>query len=603
MPSIARSTADARRQASLARRQLARVSVTLPELEEVAEPAALRQADLGAAAERAKEDLSRAAQGSAQRAQHARRFLGEQGLPVPDLPAMGTGSAGVQQALSGYQTLLSDNDALVNRALTDAQAAVSSDRGAVGTAQVLGMSQYLRAASAASRAERLRSLQAAKLEEALRLAAEWKRARAMVDQYRGLDVAEIVSDLEADEARLVAERDQLAAVLEVLEGNVTARRTALAELERRMADVQAQRNALENEGFEAGDDAAFDVYRTRYLSLSEELRFLQAQEQELRDGGRSGAELVGTDPTEAILEGGTPVVGLGELEWSLSLARHRLERLEAAIASIRTHAAQLATSEEQADGEVQRYVARQDELGEQIGALREAALALHQEAMGAERQAMRDAQSAATSFAQAKSATDAWARDAREIQQERDPQRKNLRLTAIINDPYLSQVAESAEAAARMLVARLQAQRADRTEKLAADLELLAQMLAEAPADVGELRALVETARTEGVQAAEQARAIYERLAGDSRASASAWVPQGAMAAAQHLAARLTPQQAPTLLSQAIEAIQSAVAQREQHPYLRGFVLFRDHLQGASTAPEGGQPEETDEDDFFLDEG
>lgn len=591
-----RKTAQqAQERAELARRELARVAVQAPGLAAQADVEGLKAANLEPYVEKAGEDLKKLA-GEARAAQQRAKAAG---VALPDIPAPSASAAGVKKAVADFQAAIKDNDALLMTAIKDAGEALQLNNNALGVAQVLGMGHYVRAAQLLTEAERLRNEQYARQAELMKLALEWKDARGRADHYRGMDVNPILTGLQADLKELAAAFEDAKTKLAKLTEEVAQREQALARVQQEMAAARDALLQLEAGGFAAGDDVAFAAYRQRYTDLTGQLEQLQQQEQELRYGGRRGAELVGVDPGSAEIRGGEAVTGLEELQRRLAVAQDRRDRLSRANVSLDEQIKFVTESGKQSQGEAQRYEARLAEYETQQVKLLEEVNNLAKAAMAKETDALKSAENASRAFGQSQAAASAYVRAAREASQ-RDTTRQNQRLNAVLRDPYLEQFGQSAEAASRVLEGRIHALRIEGQQSLMNDLRMFGEIKPGGTFEFSGSEEAIKNATTAGLATLEKARGIYERLAAASQAPANntAWVPQAALAAVQHLTARLDPSQAAKLRGDALASISKAVDKRERNPYLATFVQFRDHLAGPSDTkkPEGddlfGGPDE-----------
>ena len=523
LPSARRTAHQAQEQAALAQRELARVNIGLARLEGLADTAALKDADLDTLVSQIEEELRKVSSTSSRLIQEADRLAAVHGLPQPGLQPLSASAAGVRRAATEFDTSVRDNQALLKTAIADAQAAAAIDAKELGVSQVLGLAQYLKAALLLGEAEQLRSQQAAKQAELLALGAEWNLARGQADHFRGLDVAPILSGLQSDVAELVALREAATSGLGGLEQDVTEREQELAQVETEMAAAREKMLALERAGFTAGDDASFNAYRTAYLELSETLRHLQEQEQELRFGGLHGAELVGTNPATAEIQGGEPVVGLIELQRRLAIAQERAERSTNANKSLEDHVQYLVDSGRQAQTETARYEERLTELEAQQKTVNDEIIDLAARALAKEDEALRAAQAAAQAFATAQSGAQAWMSAAQQLQRERDEQRKNERLRMLIGDPYIEQFARSAEAAARVLAGRVHVQRATSMRELIADRQLMSELNPSFPFKPDPLQTVLDQAKEAGLDTLTKACDAYTQIHGKLSGQPTQW--------------------------------------------------------------------------------
>ena len=617
LPSARKTALQAQEEAALAQRKLGRMNVGLARLQGLANTAALNEADLDALVAQTEEELRQISGTSARLVQEADRLAAQHGLPEPGLQPLSANVAGVRRAASEFESSVQANDALLRAAIADARTAVATDAKALGVSQVLGLAEYVRAAGLLGEAEELRRQQAGKQIELLALGAEWNLARGQADHFRGLDVAPILSNLQADLAELAALREDATSGLSGLEQDVTQREQVLAEIDAEMAAVREKLLVLERAGFVAGNDASFDSYRVSYLKLSRKLRELQEQEQELRYGGRHGAVLVGTDPATAEIQGGEPVVGLIELQRRLAIALERAERSTNANMSLEKHVQYVVDSGRQAQTETARYEARLVELEAQQKTVNDEILDLTTRALAKEDEALQAANAAVRAFATAQSGAQAWMSAAQQLQRERDPQRKNERLRLLVGDLYVEQFARSAEAAARVLAGRIHVQRVTSSQSLIDAMQLFGELNPNFTFDPAPFETVLETAREAGTDTLGRACDSYSQVRSKLAGQPTEWVPLAALAAAQHLTWQLDPDlstqvgedQVGTYRELAQKTIADAVNGREKSPYLRLFVQFHNHLAGVAPAAPGdetddffGDESDEEEEDFFSDD-
>jgi hypothetical protein len=185
-------------------------------------------------------------------------------------------------------------------------------------------------------------------------------------------------------------------------------------------------------------------------------------------------------------------------------------------------------------------------------------------------------------------AADRWQADARQLQQARDPQRKNERLRLIVADSVAKQIGETGQAQASLLVGQIFAQRTEGLAAYQSALERLAGLLSELRSDAGPIQTALDTAREEAIKALNESQSIYERLAAGT--TPTVWIPQATLAAVYHRLARVDPVGAKTHFSLALDAIEKAVARRERSPYVSDALRYRDHLK-AVTGPRPALPQ------------
>jgi hypothetical protein len=567
----------AREEAALAQRELHRYSARMGLVAQQVGAKELAPDAVKAAAEAAAEQLRDTNSRYNQLVQQARTLATEHGMPEPVVPPLGA----AQQALAAFQQSANENAALLKEAITYARQAVGDAPEELGVSQTLGLVEYTRAVDAQLEAQELRMAQIAAQAQLLDSAGQWKQTQGYHDQFRGLDVAPILSQLKADLAEISKLRQAASKTLAELQAQVQEREQLVAQVTKQLDEGAAALRELEGQSFKAGDDAAFAAYRERYTKLNTQVRELQEQQQRLKLGGRQGAELVGEDAASAELQGGTEVVGLEELQRRLTTAQERSKRLDSGNVSLEAHVKYLTESGQAASVETERFASDLNTLEAAQKTAVEKIKTLDADAFKKETDALQAAESAVRAFAAAARAASAWRQQLSEAQNQKDPNRRNERLAIILKDPYLENVAPAAEAAARVLVGRIQAQRVDATSALLTDMGRFGEINAKFEFDAGPFQERLTTARTAGVDALKDAVKKYESIAQKLAGKDTAWVPQGALAGVYQLLARLDPDQAVAYVGQANDILQKALDKREQFPYAAHLVDFRDHFAAA----------------------
>jgi len=602
---------QAQDQAALAERELARHSVTLPLADTLAPIREMKgkEGELAAAVVAATEPLKAAGAEYSKLTRIAQELARRYELPAPTPPPLSTDAAGIQRA---FQSLVKENQALLGRALKDAAAAAATDGEALGVQQAVGMGEYVRAAELLTEAQVLRVQQAEAQARLLDVAAQWKAAQGLLDYYRGLDAAPVVAGLRTDLEELGVRRTEADAAVQQLSGEVTTCRQALEQVEQDLAMQQQEWLALQKQGFQAGQDEGehgFDQYRERYLALSETVRKLQQQEQELRYGGRHGAQVADENWATGEIQNGEAVGGVEELQRRLDIAQERARRFAQATTALDEHIRYVTGSGQQAQTESSRYQERMTQLEAAAQEIAAGIEKLAAEALNNETEALKAAESAVRAFGQSQRATEAWIRAVREVQRDKDPTRKNERLDQILKDPYLEHVPRSAEASARVLAGRIHLQRVESGASLLGDMRVFTETYTDPrfSFDPTTFESQVETARAAGLETLQKAAETYTTISDKLSNATTVWVPLGAAAATYDLLSRIDPTQTGVFLGKATELIQKVVEKRELFPYARPFVLFRDHLAGMTApAPTEARPGETkkaeEETDFFQDE-
>ncbi len=598
--SSAREKAEqAQDRAALAERELARHSLALPLADALAQPDVMKsqEAQLGAAVTSAAEPLKETSTEYGKLSRSAQDLAKRAGLPALTPRPLGTDPAGIQKAITDFQASVKDNQALLNRALQDASAAVATDGQALGVQQAVGMAEYVRAAEALAEAGRLRSQQSDAQARLLDVGTQWKAARGFLDYYRGLDTAPIVNELQGDLEELGVRQTEAAGEVSQLTSQVAERQQALEQVEQKLAQQQQQWQELQKKGFKAGQDQGdegFEAYRGQYLAMSESVRQLQQQAQELRYGSLHGAKASDENWATGKLVSGEAAVGLEELQRRLDVAQQRAQLFTQAVAALRDHIRYVTESGQQAQTETARYQQRMGELEEAAREVTAEVEKLAGSAFEKEAEALKSAENSVRAFSQSQKATETWARALRELQRDKDPSHKNERLDRILKDPYLDNVARSAEASARVLAGRIHLARVESGEALLDDMRVFTETYTDPrfTFDPSKFQTQVETARAAGLETLQAAAQLYTTVSDKLGTAPTIWVPLGAAAAAYDLLAHIAPAQAGEFQGKATEAIQKAVEKREQSPYLQPYVTFRDHLASLGAPPGQGRPTE-----------
>ncbi len=601
--SEAKTADQATRQAILAQRKLARVDQNTARLEAIANTQQATGETLQQAVTTISDQLREISTDFGKLARQARERAAEHGFEDPKIQPVSPDITGVERAIQGFQKALEQNEGLLRDAIADARAAVQTDREAFCVSQVLGMTQYAQAAARFAEAMQLRGQQAIEQARLLDLAIQHRYADGQASYYRGFDVEPVENELDAgirELTELKSDADREARNLSAL---VNDRKQALEVVKVELQQLQQQLQQVESQGFELGNDESFSAYRQQYESLSARLRGLELRHEELLHGTRAGATLVGDNLASAEVRGGTELVGLQSLEGKLETVRRRAVALADSITTLQERRDQVNQLGQRMHNEGGRYRNNLAELSAAEEQALSQVLATAAQARDKEEEALQAAKAAAQAFSQSQRAADAWVRSAREAQRERDPDRKNTRLRAIIDEPYLGQFAKSAEAATRVLAGYVYAERVESIQSLLRDMMLHARM-ADTTFDAAEYESALSEARTAGLETLEQARTTYDSIS--SAPANTAWIKLAALSAANHLTARLAGDvEGQAYADVALQKIQEAVAQAAGFPYAVNFVAFRDHLTsrpklGSEPATEPPSDETDTGEDFFL---
>lgn len=606
---------DALQNAAVARQQLARQSLQLARLAESADIAALRTPDAAETAvadEAFRTQLDAIEQQFGNRLRRAQREASEDGLEPTSIDSISASPADVQRAIQGFASGIELNRKLLNDAISSARAAVQASGDTIGVAQVLGIAQYTLAVDELAEAASLRTKQHRQQASLLVTVAEIARIQGAVRQYDDIDLQPAIDALQNRVDAIQTERKEL-------QNELDQERVHVDDLAARLEDARAQLNAAEEQynevrdrGFNANEPGAFEAYRNAFRQAVQKLRDAELRVHTLRDGTIAGATFADNDVVAGRLRGGELEPGLTEAQHRVDTLEEIIERLDTSEQSLTERIAALRTLESDTAGDASTFQDRLSTLNARRAELWTALQSTHTAAIEQEEQALRSIKSATTAFSKAQRAAETLVREAREVQRERDPERKNARLQAILQSPYLTQFGSSAQATAHMLEARILAQRSTATAAFLGDIETLQQLLpaTELDIDLAKLRETAETARTAGLDALDRAQKLYGDLANGP--ANTAWVPQAGLATSYALATHLDPTQAAAHSDAALTNMQQVVENRQQFPYVRPLLPFYQHLQrlagAAPTLPPDTPPSETSEeepggDDFFFGDG
>lgn len=570
-------------QAMLAQRQLYRYSPSLSRIENLVQPDDLKQALDQNVLDRARDQLQDLQQSYSSEAGQSQRRAQEHGLQTEDVNVVRPDAGALRRAVDAFQSATRQNQQLFTDAAKNAREAGRNGGDTVGVPRVEGMVEYTRAADLLAKAHHLRGRQLRLQDQAVETARQQAIARSFMQQYANMDVTDIVAQLEQDLEDLQRMAFEAGESATNLDDRVRERAQRLADVRAEMNEVRNSLFALEERGFVAGNDQSFSTYRRSFNALNNNLRDLAEQEHALQYGMQRGAEFVGEDLSVAEMRGGQPFLGLQELQRRLDIAQDRSRRLRNAVETIQKHIEFVRNAGRDSEQAESRYADQLDALEASLGNAVEEVVTLAGQAAEKEDAAVKAAQAAERAFGKSQRAIAAWVSEAERVRREKDVDRLNPRLKIITEDPYVEQIGKSAQAAAHMLIARTQVQRFLASQRLANDMATVDDMSPDFVFDVQPYQQTASAARDEGIKALTAAQGIYEQL--QSGPAATKWVPQSLLAVTHHLMAVLDAQQTQSHLDNALAAINAAVGERAQSPYLDVQVAFRDYLQKRIAGP------------------
>ncbi|MGE0479426.1 MAG: hypothetical protein AB7Q17_03035 [Phycisphaerae bacterium] len=565
-------------QATLALRTAHGFDPDLPRLARASDPAALKQADLQKLVDSAPEAFQKLGEHLAREVAAAQQRDRAANVPAGTYAAPALTGTGVKHAAEAFDQLVGQNDALLQTAEREAAAAQQSGRDVVGVSTALGMVQYARASQLLAEAQRLRTEHGDQLARLLENASVWKLAKGDADHYAGLDTTEIRAQLAADLAELQKQEAAANADEQALAAQVAEREQEVAAVRAELTAARDELTKLEHQSFQLGDDSSFAAYRSQYQQLIDRLDGLQQREQSLAFGARTGVELdeLDADAGAPADDGGETIDGLGTMQARLATATQRRAALGKARELTQAQIANLEQSGRAAAEVQQRYAAVQTEVQKRIEAVAADVQQTADAAMQKEEEAIKAAENARRAFADAETAADNWKRAAGELQQSSDPERTNPRLRMIGDDQVTRDIAASGAAQARLLLARAHVLRHAAMGEHLAVFERYRDLAAGVEFDKPALQKSIDEARENAIKALNDAVQSFEKLSKGK--PESAWIPQVSLAAAYHLLARVDAGQATAHRARALELLKSATEKRDQAPYTRTAVRFREHL-------------------------
>ena len=574
--SAGKNRAQALEQAELARRMLAYVATRVANAAVANELSALKSADLRSLIESSPDSFA------ALEAEF-RKAVGKANATDSKNEARGVKSSSLQPidiagAVGSFESRLAEDLKLLAAAEQAAKSADSHGVSVMAVKQIAGMVDYLKASLALAESQRYRKQLVAQRDATLKIGAALMLAQSRVDEFRGLDVTEIVADLKTSLDEASAAESEARTEADSLEALVAERRQELDDVSGKLTAVRAELLTHEQSGFTAGDDSSFGSYRDKYRTLNEALRRHQREEQTLRFGGLKDASFDSEDFLEASITGGEPVTALSELEWRLQDARSQAGGYRIARESAEQTIKDIRAVGETAGGNQADYESRIAKLREELKTIRQSQSPVIKSALEKENEALEAGRRARDAFKAAADAATAWVRDARTLRGELDPDKLNERLNDIENDRFVTRIGPSSQGAALLLIARVDAQRILDFER---EIEARNQFSEFVPGfDFGStqvMNEMISTAREDGTTSLKDAITLYEDLA--NGAGATAWVPRTALAAAHYLMSKIDPVNADQHLATALATMDEAVAGQEHSPYLLQYVRFRNHLR------------------------
>lgn len=578
------ATLDAEQAAELARRQLNAYDTALPPLGSQASLDQLKQAEFEQLVQRDSEQFNALGERFSEEVRRVRSLDQRSDMPAGDLRAVSMNASGISASVGSFERQLQQNQKLLADAGKSAGGAGSSGREIASVGQIAGAINMTEAENQLSQARRVRAEITGTLGELFAAAAAWKGASGERDYNSGLKVSDISDGLSADvveiESAAGEARDESAA----LRQSIATLESELKQVMEELGRLRAQRIEMEKTGFTAGNDSSFNSYRDQYVAVGARMVELQLREQELEFGAVAGDEAADEQ-----------FIGLNELKRRLAVAEEREAGLAEALSALNARRDLVAGIGGEAEARGEHYAKRLDTVAGEARNVHTRVIELQKQATDLEAKALNAAQQAASAYGRAKAAVSTWKGNASALQSKVDPQRLNDRLKEIAKDDFASDYPTSSEAQAKILIGRIQTERALGIANILDTIRRASEMAPALEFDISELQGQYDAAREEAVKSLGEARDLYERLA--QKSSNTSWVHQASLAMIYHLLAQVDEAGANQHRSNLIDQLGKAIANRTQSPHLRREVELYTQLTGESAAPtrEAPQPDAAEE--------
>ncbi len=486
------------------------------------------------------------------------------------------------------------NQAVLDTAVQTAQQASRGD--APVNKYIAGVANMLRAQMQFAEAQRLRTLADGELNETLDLATDFTFLKGRADYYALAVTEPAIRNLERGDTfvdgrpeqqpsgsrqwvreRLEAARERLAALTSAAE----AREAELEGLADEVAAARDARLSLESRGYTLGDDASFEAYRRELSAAFDRLRAVEQREHDLRWGS-------GGDPNDPAS------LSLSDLQHAAAITADLVERYESSLALLDKRVASLQTTGSTRQDRAAELQTRVDASLAAAEAQLPALTAAVEAALNAEQTALQAAAAARSAFAQAAQAAQREQQAAGQVQRSLDPERTDPRLARDATDAMPQRMAATSEAAAAMLQARLHLQRLRGETRRLQGLRQLALLAGGATIDVQAIEERIDTARTEGRNAAEHAVSTLESAARNAN-QATRWIPESMLGVATFLLAQFDDVERESLELQAASRLTEVIDPIERFPFASAQARFRDFLvrrTGFERPAAGAEPDE-----------
>ncbi len=585
---------DAQRQAELARRELFGFTSGMAQLASRGETEALKSADLDKLVSGAAERFAGLGAGFASQVQQVRSADQRMGLTGEALRAVQATPAGLRSALGDFEKVVGENQKLLDAAGRDAQAAMAASRDALGVADALALTRYVGAGEARLEAGRLRAAHEQLQARARESARRWQTTRAERDRITLIDFDAAIAAAQQAVGEMEAQLAQSQQSAADLRQRLDAANSELEQVRRELADQRAKLDGVQQSGYVVGDDSQFDRFRQQMQQITARIVELEARETLLSGGGLVGATRAADAVGDAPITGGEPLEGAGLLGSRLAETELQIQKITGSRDALNQQVARLTeqsrVASERAAALDSALAAEREALGGMLTELNNGAAALRE----SEERALKLAADGVQAQTAAETALNAWVREARDVQQQLDPDRVNDRLKRIMGQA-VDELAGVPLARARALVGALHT---DRLRGLETYRDALRQVVADVPEQSVEMQPLEDAltaTRDAAIAALRQSMEGIQGVAG--RAAPYSWAYQAGLASAALSLSLVDESQAETHRATAVENIRKVFEKAPQHPRIAPFRALHDALlsTGAPAPATTEPPAEGDE--------
>lgn len=515
----------------------------------------LRDADMDQLAEKAGDKLNEIQSEANQRLNRWRQAPEAADLSV-DAPNVSLNASRLAAVVGEYEQRRQANERILQEAARAAGEAKQEAGDVPAPAHLDGLVAYAQAGQKFGDAQAARREMTALLNEAELLSYDW---RAVADRTAAAEnlSASLTSDLDSALDDLASQREAAVAEQNELQNEIAQREQKISSLEQQIQTLRNEIITMENHREQSGSSSGFvqnyKRMRTQLGDLQQELLIADV-------GGLAGASF--SDPDNAMLseiDGGDQVVPLRTLKQRNEGLTELVARIDEAEKVLRDSIAMTTGQREGVASKLEALQARSSELQREIMDKLAAAAERAEAATQLEDGALQQANRAASSFSSAARAAGAWKSQARDLQGQYDADRKNERLTRIVNDKSAEALGNAAQYEAKLLAGNVEQHRAQALSTLAQTMAALEKMQYPVSADFGAYNEQLTASRENAAKLFDEVANGYSSTVSSQMPGASGqWATVNA-AGAQFRLALLAGESNDAYRSQALQALDQAL--------------------------------------------